>query len=324
MIEAVVPSRWTTCAAALVAAALVAGLVAARTGAHAQEEGAIPGGIYAGTIVDTSGVCDEGDLIIGEGFSLRLNPHGTRIVELTVNEVTYMGSSIGPYVVPGDVRIEEDGSFQGDTDVSGVATLHFEGRFEGDAVSGSFGVEVSGTVECAGTFTAQGSPPPERPPTTFEREIDMVGEDCGGGTILVTVSGDRLSVIAIEVEGFNAEGIPASGSATFDEGAVPIAEDWTFGWAYFPGREIGQEIAVSGRFASEALFLLSGAVTVSPSTCGPVPLRVMPMFLGRGGTGPTSPSNTTLFWAAILGAAGLAAFAAGVALRRRVPSRRDG
>ena len=284
----------------------------------AQTSHTIPGGTYSGVAVDTSGGCSEGELTIGEEFSFLLNDHGTMIVSMNVTDLTPPLGDFGSLAIPVSIPIDENGSFSDDFDPLnvGLALVHLEGQFEGDTMSASFSVEVGGIVECAGTVTAQGTPPPPRPPTTYSGSIEPAERSCGNGGISVTVSGDGLSVIGLEIEDFSVHGAATSGSATFAEGTVPIAEDGSFGWAYFPGSEPGQEIAVIGtvRFAT-----ISGAVTFSPSTCGAVPfVSVNPSSLGQGGSGAMSDSGVSLGWALAAGAFGVASLAIGAAGRRRV------
>ncbi|MCH8949950.1 MAG: hypothetical protein IIB87_06195 [Chloroflexi bacterium] len=257
-------------------------------------------------------------MAIGEEISFLLNDQGTMIVSMNVTDLTTPLGDFASLAIPVSIPIDEDGSFSDDFDPLnvGLAMIHLEGQFEGDVMSASFSVEVGGIVECAGTVTAQGAPPPPRPPTTFSGSIEPAERNCGNGGISVTVSGDGLSVIGLEIEEFSVHGASASGSATFAEGTVPIAEDGSFGWVYFPGSELGQEIAVIGtvRFAT-----VSGAVTFSPSTCGAVPfVSVNPLSLGQGGSGAMSDSGLPFYWALAAGAFGIASLAIGAAVWRRV------
>lgn len=293
----------------------------------AQSGDAIPGGIYHATTTESTG-CDEGDIITDGGFRIHLNSHGTRVVQIVVNDVTFMGTRIGSFSIPADTPIEPDGTFSGTISFTPV-TITAEGRFVGDTVSGTFEVRLNGVLECAATFTGRGEPPPEREPVTFTGVIDATG-DCGGGTILLTLSGDMRFVQAIDVEDLSVHGAPMSGSARFDTGTVPIAEDGSFGWTYFPGSEQGQEIAILG---SLTFFRASveGAVTVSPSECGAQSFsaglglatrndaRGGPEItsLGQGGGGPGSEPSQASRWLAALAAAGAALFGLGAASRAR-------
>ena len=284
----------------------------------AQTPPTIPGGIYHGTGVDTIGGCSEGDLTVGEESSLVLNDDGTMIIAWIVNDLTTPMGDFTSLSIPVSIPIDDDGSFSGDFDPYnlGLVVVHLEGQFEGDTVTGRFSATGTDELGCAGTFSGTGTPPPPRPSSIFSGSIEPAQRNCGNGGISVTVSGDRLSVIGLEIEEFSVHGAATSGSATFAEGTVPIAEDGSFGWAYFPGSEPGQEIAVIGtvRFAA-----ISGAVTVSPSTCGAVSfVSVNPASLGQGGTGPLSDSGIALGWALAAGAFGMAGLAIGAAVRRRV------
>ncbi|MCH8008340.1 MAG: hypothetical protein IIC91_05695 [Chloroflexi bacterium] len=277
--------------------------------AAAQSGDAIPGGIYIGI---ASGDCPGPVIQAGPDVEFQLNSHGTAITTFTVTDLVTPLGDFERLGIPVDIAIDEDGSFDEEFDPLnlGLALVHLEGRFEGESVSGSFNIEVDGTVQCSGTFIMEGSLPPERPSVLFLGTLDDVDRDCGGGDIDVTVSGNRLSVIAVDVRNLNVHGTPVSASATFGEGTVPIAEDGSFGWTYFPGEVVGQEIAVIGT-VSFAFF--SGGLTVSPSECGAIPFSgVSPQNLGQGGAGPTSSGNS-LAWLAVLAAVGAALLGLGAA-----------
>ena len=314
----------------------------------AQTPPTIPGGIYHGTAVDTVGGCSEGDLTSGPKSSLRLNSHGTVITSWIVTDLTTPLGGFSTLDIPISIPIDSDGRFDGTFDPLnvGLAIVRLEGQFDGDSVTGTFSVVGTDALDCAGTFSGEGSPPPPRPPVHYSGDIDATDDqDCGFGDITMTVSGDQLSVIAVEIEGFIVHGASTSGSATFAEGTVPIAENGSFGWTYFPGREPGQEIAVIGQFVSSNV---QGWVTVSPSTCGPIqyfagrplaqggpgPLSDSnlptdggsldqggggPARLPATGAGPLSDSGLSFAWALAAGAIGVASLAIGTAVRRRVP-----
>lgn len=270
-------------AVALPALAIIAAVSMVAT-VHAQH-GPIPGGVYNGTLVDSDVSCSQGGFTLGEEFTLRLNSEGseaTAIVEMTVHEVSYLFDPVGTYTWPLDIAINSDGSFEDEFDVNGLAFVQVEGRFQGDTVSGSFRVDVDGVVECDGTFTAQGFPPRPPEPSTWTAPIGLNPDGCGGGVVSITVSSDRSSVIRAGIADFKADGVLVSGSAAFDKGTVPLVAKGSFRSLYFPGSEPGQEIALSGAVAGA----LSGIVTVSPSTCGPVAFRSSGPTLGsRPGTG---------------------------------------
>ncbi len=295
----------------------------------AQSGNTIPGGTYTGIGVDTSGACQEGALRVGEEFGLRLSDHGTMIVDLIVSDLVTPLGSFDSFTIPVRIPIDESGRFDQEFDPLniGLALVRMEGQFEGDTVSGSLSVRAGGVVECEATFTAQGEPPLERAPVTYPAPIETVDMDCGGGDIDLTVSGDRLSVIAISVRDLDVHGTPVSASATFGEGTVPIDEDGSFGWAYFAGEEVGQEIAVIG---TVSFGFISGGLTISPSECGAIPFGgVNVANSGRGGDGlvttslpqagavPTSSGNS-LAWLAVLAAVGAALLGLGaVSLAKR-------
>ncbi len=271
--------------------------------AAAQSGNTIPGGIYIGT---ASGDCQGGVITVGPEIKLHLNDHGTRITTFTVTDLVTPLGDFDRLGIPVDIPINEDGSFDDEFDPLnvGLALVRLGGQFEGDSVSGSLSVDVDGSVQCSGTFTMQGSPPPERPPVTYFGTIEIVDRDCGGGDIDLTVSGSRISVSAILVRNLDVHGTPARGAATFAESTVPLSEDGSFGWTYFPGEEAGQEIAVIGTVSYASI---SGAVTVSPSECGAMPFAGRsPMSLGQGGTGPESETIPASLWLALLAAVGAA------------------
>lgn len=286
----------------------------------AQERVPVPGAVYSGRITDQTGECSRGVLTVGEDIQFGISDYGSAIRSIGLTGLTYANLLFTPssYTLSVYIPVADDGSFNQDFSQFGVS-VHIEGRFEGTTMAGSFRAAVGGTTECEGTFSAQ-TQVPERRETTFSGTIDA-GDGCGGGTISITRSADLLSVTRIAVEGFQADGRTFAGAATFDEGTVPIdPETGSFGWAYFSGREPGQEIAVSGIFSP---YQLSGAVTVSPSTCGPV--RFTTYIGGRGGPGlpatgsGPSPSSTEPagWWLLAAAALGLAALATGLALSRR-------
>jgi hypothetical protein len=259
-----------------------------------------------------------------------LNDHGTLIVDLIVNDLVTTLGSFDSFTIPVTIPIDENGRFDQEFDPLGIglALVRMEGQFvsqtlnvphagpiEVYSVSGTLSVRVGGVVECEATFSAQGDPPPERAPVTYPATIETVDRDCGGGDIDLTVSGDRLSVIAISVRDLDVHGTPVSASATFGEGTVPIDEDGSFGWTYFAGEEVGQEIAVIGTISFASI---SGGLTISPSECGAIPFGgvnvansarggdgLLITSLGQGGTGPASSGNN-LAWLGVLAAAGAA------------------
>ena len=293
--------------------AVISLIMATATIARAQSSDAIPGGIYIGI---ASGDCPGPVIQAGPDVEFQLNSHGTAITTFTVTDLVTPLGDFERLGIPVDIAIDEDGSFDEAFDPLnlGLALVHLEGRFEGESVSGSFNIEVDGTVQCSGTFIMDGSVPAERPSVLFFGTLDDVDRDCGGGDIDVTVSGNRLSVIAVDVRNLSVHGTPVSASATFGEGTVPIAEDGSFGWTYFPGEEVGQEIAVIG---TVSFAFISGGLTVSPSECGAIPFSgVSPQNLGQGGAGPTSSGNS-LAWLAVLAAVGAALLGLGVASRAK-------
>ena len=136
-----------------VALAVVALLVVGTLGAgsvHAQEGGAS----YTGPIDTLTDECGGGTV------TLTLSDDGSSVVQLTLDGATVGGVEVntlsdppgGPFVVDVALAIS-GGSFEGDFEpLPGVAAVA-EGTFDGDNVSGSFGVEA---LDCTGvTFTAE-------------------------------------------------------------------------------------------------------------------------------------------------------------------------
>ncbi len=307
-----------------VVGATLLGFVGALPGAQAQDQGPILGGRYEGTFQDTSGLCSGGALTLGEEFGLTVGEYERSIVSLHGSGFSLGNAFPSPtsfsYLV--HIPVADDGSFNGDFSALDIVHVHIEGRFEGERVSGSVRIDVSGTVECEGDFTAQGTAP-EAVEETFEVRVQDQGGGCGGGTISVTRSADRRSVVRISVDGVGAGDTRAYGSATFDEGTLPIsASDGSFAYAYFPGREASQEISVSGTFSMGDL---TGAVSVSPSSCGSMSYGVSTGGFGGGdaalpnvgGGVPSGSGVPSLLWAAAMGVVGVLALGAGLAARRR-------
>ena len=279
----------------------------------------IPGAQYSGTIVDTSGVCDEGQITLGNDFVLQISDYGWTITSIRVSEVTVAGLLTDPqdFTLSVNASVGSSGAFSFDIRPISQILVHTDGVFEGDAVSGSFRVEMNDVLECGGTFSGTGFPPTPRE-TVFRGEIESgSAAGCTSGTISITRSADRLSVLAIEVGSLETGTGTAAGRGLFDPTTVPVSPaDGTFS-AYFPGSSPGQEIAVSGRFFEGRV---SGAVEVSPSTCGP---RTYSAFEGTSdgpgealyalpstGSGPPSRGASPPGWLALalaaLGAIGLA------------------
>ena len=132
-----------------------------------------------------------------------------------------------------------------------------------------------------------------------------------------------MSIVRISVDGVGAGDRRAYGSATFDEGTVPISfSDGSFAYAYFPGREPSQEISASGTFTGGEL---TGAVWVSPSSCGSLSYRASVGGLGGGGPrlpnvgGGVSPGSggPSLPWTAVAATVGVLTLGAGLAARRQ-------
>lgn len=287
----------------------------------------IAGAQYSGTIVDTSGVCDEGQITLGADFVLQISDYGWTITSIRVSEVTVAGFLSDPqdFTLSVNASVGSSGAFTFDIHPISQILVHTEGVFDGDSVSGSFRVEMNGVLECGGTFSGTGFAP-EPIETTFTGQIEETGPICGPGTISITRSADRLSILAIAVDSLKTGSQVVSGSAHFDEHTVPVSpNDGTFS-TYFPGRAPGQEIAVSGRFPNSGP--LFGAVDVSPSACfsrsyhaSPVPGHLEPSGLPSTGAGP-SPRGTPLAQslAIALAAIGAGLFAAAFALRHNVRS----
>lgn len=294
--------------------ALLAAIALFAATAFAQTAGPALGGSYFGAFDGEGKGCSSGSVYAGPETGLDVNPDGTIIIGLVLTDLVIPTGSFDRLSVPINVPISEDGSFDDTFDPGnlGLTIIHVDGRFDGESVSGNFSSTPPDGPGCAGTFTMEWVPPP---PRTYRGTIGSSESGCGNGGIAVTVSGDRLSVIEIAVDDVDVNGAPLSASATFADGTVPVAEEGSFGWVYFPGDESGQEVAVLG---SVGLARLSGAVTVSPSTCGAMPFfSAVPTSLGQGGNGRLEDSGVPFAWALTTAAFGVAALAAGAALRRK-------
>ncbi len=134
-------------ASAAAVVVLLIGLEAGSTGVQAQEGGAT----YSGSVdVLVEGQCGGGSI------SLTVSDDGSAITQLVL-EGTYVGAVFvntlsnppGPFVVALDpgIAIAADGSFnQTIQPVAGV-DADVQGQFEGDTVSGSFGVTALNCVD---------------------------------------------------------------------------------------------------------------------------------------------------------------------------------
>ncbi len=139
---------WLGGAAALaVMALLVVGTLGA-AGVHAQEGGAT----YTGPIDTQTAECGGGTI------SLILSDDGSSISQIVLDGVTVGGVAVntlsdpeGPFVVDVDLAIS-GGSFSDAFEPLPGVDAVAEGTFDGDSVSGSFGVDA---LDCTGvTFTA--------------------------------------------------------------------------------------------------------------------------------------------------------------------------
>lgn len=293
----------------------------------AQERVPALGGVYEGTL---TGECSRGTITTAEEFSLATADYGAMIVILHMPGVSLPPPLTSPTAAdwPVNVSVANDDSFSASFLLSGVVSVHLEGRFQSTRVSGSYRASASGKV-CEGTFQAR-LVATQQAEATFQAEIEFA-DGCGGGSITIARAADLLSITRISVQGFVAGDRTFSGSTRFDAGTVPIDPDTgSFGWAYFPGSEPGQEIAISGSFVSRIwvgyLGYVRGQVTVSPSTCGargfispasaPPPVGGGPR-LPRSGTGPANGSSAALRWELVVAVLGLVALGAGLVAHRR-------
>ncbi len=308
----------------LIVAAVTAAILAITPGV-ASGGRPIGGGVYNGRFVDTtsSGTCSGGVFTVGEEFSLEITDYGFVIKTISL-KVTYGDLLPGPAMFPfaAAVPVAAVGSFNDDLSFGLGLTIHVEGQFKGDGVSGSLRAEINDVLECEGTFSAVGRPP-EPDVHTFLGTIAEEGA-CGGGQISITRAGDRQSVLAVNIENFRVEGELVSASAHFDPGTVPISPEFGIFSAYFPTGRPGEEIAISGDM-DELYGILSGVIEVTPSTCGGVrytthliarPSGGGPSFPGVG-AGPEARSALGWPWALVTAAFGLSALATGLALWRR-------
>lgn len=103
-----------------------------------------------------------------------------------------------------------------------------------------------------GTRPIASSPVPN---ASYEGAINVVG-DCGGGTILLSVSEDGESLRSVQVTDLRIHDKVHSGTVTFSPGAVPVNEGVIAG-VYFSVAP-GEEVHVQGRFGGG--FILGGVV----------------------------------------------------------------
>ena len=154
-------------AAALAVAVLLVGLAAGSTGVQAQEAGAT----YTGSVdVLVEATCGGGTI------SLTVSDDGASITQLVLDG-TYVGAVLvntlsdpagGPFVVPLDpgIAIGEDGSFSETIQPVPGVDADFQGQFEDDTVSGSFGVTALSCVDVTFSATvAAEAPAPTAAPT---------------------------------------------------------------------------------------------------------------------------------------------------------------
>ncbi len=299
--------RWLICTVGLGAVIATTVLV------HAQDVVPAHGATYAGTLT----TCQAPTFSLGQPFSIRTAEYGSKIVDITVNDITLASQLVPSVDVPVDIPVATDGSFTADFSPFGASfiTSHVDGRFVGTSVSGAYRLTINGE-SCAGTLQAQ-LVPRVRHESTFSGQIALAN-GCGGGTFSIIRSPDLLSITKISVDGVVAGGQTFSGSATFPEGTVPIdPSSGAFGWVYFADNQPGQEIALSGSF--DGAGSVRGALTASPSSCGQI---AFPASTTRGGllpntgTGPNAASSALRLLEAIAAALGLALLATGLAIRR--------
>jgi len=180
--------------------------------------------------------------------------------------------------------------------------------------------------EGTGTIGPPGVTPPAAAvaSATYTGSIEQPSAGCGGGTASVTVSGDGDSVVAAGVTNVSADGSTFSQSATFPDGAVPIAAGGSFE-VYFTHAGV-HGVTISGTFDGSNL---TGSVLVDPSTCGPLSFSAVaaaaatpaPTVAARAlpSTGGGSSGSSGSPWAAIAVALTVIGIAgATIAWRRRV------
>jgi len=132
-------------------------------------------------------------------------------------------------------------------------------------------------------------------------------DGCGGGTLMITVSADRRSIIRVSASDVSSGSETFTGSADFPVGAVPIAESGSFGWVYFAGEDPGQEIAVNGTYAGS---IIRGLLTISPADCDPIAFEAGPLPAPASvGSGPVTASRGEPWLVLVAGLAGVTAFA---------------
>lgn len=304
------------------------------------QEQVVQGGVYRSTLDDPSGICGQGTLRLGTDFTLAVNPRGTRIVSFIVTDVFVQDFvTLAELSIPVDIPIDGAGRFAATFDPLnvGIATVDVSGRFVGDTVSGSVQIlDRAGRPECEGTFSGEATHKSVGP-IGLSGSIGRDG-DCGPGSISLLMSADALSLTQVVITDLQVLGSSVSARATFDDRTVPIRGDGSFDWAYFPGPQPAQEIALLGSFhivAGPGYDTVSGMITVSPSECEPMRFSasLLPALTpGRGGgpgdivslgdTGSGPGQSATPISAGVwLVVAGVSAVAASLAIRQIAATR---
>ena len=160
---------------------------------------------------------------------------------------------------------------------------------------------------------------------SYTGPIDTLTDECGGGTVTLTLSDDGSSVVQLTLDGTTVGGVEVN--TLSDPPGSPFVVDVTlaisggsFDGAFepLPGAAAVAEGTfdgdnVSGSFGVEALDCVGVTFTATK-----VAAVTGDMVLPTTGTGPLSDSGIALSWALAAGAIGMASLAIGAAVRRRV------
>ena len=159
---------------------------------------------------------------------------------------------------------------------------------------------------------------------SYTGPIDTLTDECGGGTITLTLSDDGSSVVQLVFDGTTVGGVAVN---TLSDPAGPFVSDvalaisgGSFSDAYEPLPGVAATAegtfdgdSVSGSFGVEALDCVGVNFTATK-----VAAVTGDMVLPTTGTGPLSDFSLPFYWALAAGAIGVASVAIGTAVRRRV------
>jgi LPXTG-motif cell wall-anchored protein len=177
-------------------------------------------------------------------------------------------------------------------------------------------------TETPADTTPEATPEPPVAGATYTGDVQASG-DCGGGTVSVTVSADGAEVTSASVSGVgDGAGGTMTGSATFPSGAAPIGDDGSISSGDVYIQTADGSVTIGGVFDGSDL---TGAVTVTPSTCGALSFSAVagavtaPTALPSTGIADDSSGGSSMPWAIVAGVLAALGLGAGAfVLRRRM------